>query len=278
MRLTGLTLRERLTRGMPPRVPEPMVMDEEDAVAAFDIVHPLLQLPVYRISAEATSRLLPDGGTLLDLGSGTGQLLAHLAAARPDLRAIGTDLAETMLDRGRAVLAEAGLSARVELRLADMTALPDDLPSAPDAISCVWALHHLPTREDLVKCLSEIARIRDGSGCAVWILDFARLRNARTPEALLDLAPDAPGRLREDGVASLRAAWSVEELREAASEAGLRDLGGGPQRPLGQLQVLWAAGREDRPSGHKTRWHPEPLTGTSRRLSQLISTGLPLPS
>jgi SAM-dependent methyltransferase len=276
-RLAGLTVRERLTRSMPPRVPEPMVMDEEEAVAAFDVADPVLQLPVYRVSAEATSRLLPEGGRLLDLGSGTGRLLAHLASARPDIHATGTDLAERMLTRGRAMLDEERLDGRIELRQADMTALPDDLPSAPDAVSCVWALHHLPTRDDLVRCLAEIRRIRDASGCAVWILDFARLRNARAPEALVRLAPDAPARLRADGVASLRAAWTVEDLRAAANEAGLGDLAGGPNRPLGQLQVLWEPGRDRRPSGHETRWSAEPLPQPSRRLARMVAIGLRLP-
>ena len=62
------------------------------------------------------SRLLPEEGVALDLGSGSGQLLANLARARPDVRAIGTDLAESMLETGHELLRQAGLADRIELR------------------------------------------------------------------------------------------------------------------------------------------------------------------
>jgi tRNA (cmo5U34)-methyltransferase len=276
--LAGLAMREALTRRTPARVPEPMVMEGEESAAAFDVAHPVLQLPIYRVSAEATSRLLPENGMLVDLGSGTGQLLAHLATARADISAVGTDLAESMLARGRSMLVATGLADRIELRLADMTSLPDDLPSDPDAVSCVWAMHHLPTRDHLVACLREIARIRHASDCAVWILDFARPRHDRTPQRLVDLAPDAPPQLRADGIASMKAGWSPDEFRAAADEAGLDDLRGGRTRPLGHLQTWWAPARNGRASAHDARWNPPPLPVHVRRLTHHFRMGVRLPA
>src|SRR5688572_231566 len=98
-----------------------MVMDEPEGVAAFHVADPVLQLPVYHFNASALSALAPAGAHVLDLGSGSGRLLAHLAACRPDLTITGTDLAETMLDTGRSLLEAEGLADRVTLRAADMT-------------------------------------------------------------------------------------------------------------------------------------------------------------
>jgi ubiquinone/menaquinone biosynthesis C-methylase UbiE len=278
-RLATQLVRERMTRAERPRTPEPMVMDDEASVAAFHIAHPIYQLPVYRLNAEAMSRLLPEEGVVLDLGSGSGQLLAHLARARPDVRAMGTDLAESMLETGRVLLREAGLADRVELVQADMTELSTDISERVDLISTIWALHHLPTQEHLERCLAQIARVRDRTGCAVWIFDFARLRRDATIHALIDLAPDAPQRLQEDGFASVRAAWSEAELRAAMDGAGLSDLRGGRERIMGHVQAYHAAARDAQPSGHAARWTPSELPRESARLVRMLRVGLPsLPS
>ena len=250
-------------------------MDDEVSVAAFHVAHPIYQLPAYRLNAEAMSRLLPEEGVVLDLGSGSAQLLAHLARARPDIRAIGTDLAESMLETGRGLLRDSGLVDRVELRSADMTELPPDLPDRVDLVSTSWALHHLPTREHLARCLDQIARVRELTGCAVWIFDFARLRRDATMRAVIDLAKDPPQRLREDGLASLRAAWSESEIREAMAQAGLTDLRGGRERIIGFLQAYHAPARQGRPSGHTAHWAPSPLPRESKQMLRGIRVGLP---
>lgn len=268
-------LRERTTRAERPRTPEPMVMDDEASVAAFHVAHPIYQLPAYRLNAEAMSRLLPEEGVVLDLGSGSAQLLAHVARARPDIRAIGTDLAESMLDTGRGLLRDSGLADRVELRTADMTELPSDLPDRVDLVSTSWALHHLPTRKHLARCVEQMAGVRERTGCAVWIFDFARVRRQATMRALIDLAKDAPQRLREDGLASLRAAWSESELREAMAEGGLAELRGGRERIIGFLQAYHAPARPARPSGHAAHWTPSPLPRESKRILRRIRAGLP---
>ncbi len=278
-RLAMQVLRERMTRAERPRTPEPMVMDDETSVAAFHTANTVYQLPVYRVNAEAMSRLLPEEGVVLDLGSGSAQLLAHLARARPDVSAIGTDLAESMLETGRGLLREAGLAGRVELVQADMTELAVELPERIDLISTVWALHHLPTQENLERCLAQIARIRGRTGCAVWIFDFARLRRDETIHALIALSQDAPERLREDGFASIRAAWSEPELRMAMAEAGLGDLRGGRERIIGHVQAYYAEARDARPSAHVRRWNSEELPRETRRLARRLRAGLPsLPS
>lgn len=277
-RLIANLVLERFARSERPRVPEPMVMDDEMSVAAFHTADPILQLPIYRFNALAMSALLPEGGSVLDLGSGSGRLLAHLAEARPDIRAVGTDLAETMLATGRTSLEGVSLDERVELRRADMTQLPADLPTDVDLVSTVWALHHLPTADDLRRCVGEVARVREASGCAVWIFDFARLHRQATFEAIVALAPDAPQRLREDGIASERAAWSVGQLRDALAEAGLGDLQGGREGRIGHLQAYFAPARDARPSGHAAHWSAPALPRASDVFFRRVRAGMPSPT
>lgn len=125
--------------------------------------------------------------------------------------------------------------------ICDITALPADLPTDIDLISTVWAQHRLPTYEHLRRCLSEIARIRKATGCAVWIFDFARLHRQATFDAIVAMSPRAPQRLREDGIASERAAWSVRELRKALDGARLHYLQGGPERKIGSFAGILRA-------------------------------------
>jgi tRNA (cmo5U34)-methyltransferase len=277
-RFRATLLLERFARSERRRVPEPMVMDDQESVAAFHVADPILQLPIYRFNALAMSALLPEGGSLLDLGSGSARLLAHVGEARPDIRAVGTDLAETMLATGRVSLKEAGLDNRISLRQADMTELPADLPSDIDLVSTVWALHHLPTEEHLHRCLREIARLRETTGCAVWIFDFARLHRNATFKAIVNRSPQAPQRLREDGIASERAAWSFAELRAALDAAGLGDLTGGPERRVGHLQAYFALPRNGRPSGHAANWAAPALPSASEGICRRLREGIQSPA
>jgi hypothetical protein len=158
-----------------------------------------------------------------------------------------------------------------------MTRLDPDVPTEVDLVSTVWALHHLPSEEHLHGCLSEIARIREATGCAVWVFDFARLRRAATFEAVVALNPGAPPRLRDDGLASGRAAWSEQEMRSALRAAGLGDLQGGRERRLGALQAYFAPRRDGRPSAHARHWSAPPLPRAAEAMYRRQCTTIPSP-
>jgi tRNA (cmo5U34)-methyltransferase len=240
------------------RVPEPMAMDDPGAVAAFDSAHPVLQAPIYRLNAHALSRLLLD-----------------LALGRPDVRIAGLDLAPNMVAAARRAFDEAGVPDRASVERGDMTAV-DVVPDRVDVISCVWALHHLPDREHALRCLREIARLRAEHGAAVWIFDFARLRDAAVLQAIMDAVPAVPARLYEDGLASEAAAWTAGEMREMLDADGLGDLTGGCERRIGHLQA-WTTGVPDTTAAHERRWRAAELRPqAAEELYRRLSAGLGL--
>src|SRR4051812_1777019 len=126
-RVPVLVVRERLASEGRTRVPEPMVMDDPAAVAAFDALGaaaPSL-IATYDVVARAIDSLLPPGGRMLDLGSGWGVFLAHVASRRPDVTITGVDLSSPMRATAEERFKSSGLSDRVTIVEGDVTALPD---------------------------------------------------------------------------------------------------------------------------------------------------------
>jgi SAM-dependent methyltransferase len=148
---------EKLARGERGRVPEPMVMDEPQGVQQYDEIGGSVQVGIHHFNALGISRLLPRDGMLLDLGCGSGRLLARLAHGRPDARLIGLDLSEPMLETGRRMLEREGLADRVELRRGDITTFDAELSESFHVISCNFTLHQLPSEDLARSCLEAIA-------------------------------------------------------------------------------------------------------------------------
>lgn len=222
------------------RVPEPMVMDEPPAAAAFheagDLHGPLG--PQYELCARGMSRLLRRDGVVMDLGSGSGRYLALLAQRRPDIRILGVELSVPMLTLGNRLLVGENLEGPVQLVHGDMTDCVRLMPERVDLLSCVLALHQLPSEAMLLSTLQEIATIRRETGCAVWIWDLARLKD---PAVMRDWIGDGAGHdhlFLRDAMASEAASWTLAELTDALEDAGLsgfRHCSSNP--PL--LQVHW---------------------------------------
>lgn len=271
-KVVALALRDRMARRGRARVPEPMVMDDPEGVRVFHESAVDVQLPVYEFNASSMSRLVPEGGSVLDLGSGSGQLAAHLVTGRPDATVRCVDLSQPMVDTGRRQAAERGMD-RVGFVVGDITALDGEVVGTPDLVCCAWVLHQLPDRETVVAALRQIATIREQHGSALWIYDMARLRRAETMPALFDLInPGADPRLRVDGLASEAAAWTVEELTESLAEAGLTGLSWCRDRLLGLHQAWWAPGRDGHPA--PAEWTSPPMPPAVRRSADRLAQGM----
>jgi tRNA (cmo5U34)-methyltransferase len=267
-------LRERRAAAGRDREPEPMTMDEPEAVAEFHAAGSETSLPVYDFNARALGRLLPRGGTLLDLGSGSARLLGYLAQRRPDLRIVGLDLSDEMLLLGRRWLAEVGVGDRVELRKADITCFDSDVPGELDAVSCIWALHHLPTNDLVAACLRGIEATRRRTKCALWLFDFVRYRDARTfPAFVAAFRSPGPAATR-DGLASERAAFTYEELRGHLAATRLGDLRGARSRLTGMYQCHWIRGGHAFGADNRA-WKDAPLAWNLRALAALMARDFP---
>ncbi|HEY3682515.1 MAG TPA: class I SAM-dependent methyltransferase [Streptosporangiaceae bacterium] len=101
---------------------------------------------------------------LLDLGCGRGAVLVAAARRLPAGRAVGADLwdgKDQSGNRPEAALANAaaaGVADRVEVRTADMTALPfaDD---SFDVVTSALAIHNIPSAEARYRAVDEAMRV-----------------------------------------------------------------------------------------------------------------------
>lgn len=267
--------REKLARGERAREVggEPAVMDEIQGVQEYDALGETAEVGQHNFAARAMSRLLPEGGTVVDLGCGSGRLLARLAHGRPDARIIGFDLSEPMLETARSNLDREGIG-NVELRLGDITSFSGNLGESPDLVSTNFALHHLPDEGALRRCFDDMARVRASSGCGIWIHDFARLRHPGSWPAIASMANWPGPVVFSDAIESERAAFSETEMVAQLEAAGLPDLEHLRSRPLGEQQVHWVAGR-GRPHPVTGIWQERALPEGTRLLAEVATRAYP---
>jgi SAM-dependent methyltransferase len=226
------------------REPEPSAaMDSAENVEAFDQqgLQEGPMMPLYHFNSLAISRLLPEGGRLLDLGSGSGRLLAHLATGRPDVEILGIELAQPMVDLGNRMFEREGLFPRVRLERGDMTAFGTRPFDRLDAISINLALEHL---EDFSAVQTLVAHVGESArkfGCGFWLFNHTRPKTravaALFPEAM---TPEAPPHFKADSRNSLIASWRYSELLPVLRSALGDRLHGRVSRLLPFYLAFWA--------------------------------------
>lgn len=100
----------------------------------------------------------PPGGSVLEIGCGTGRNLIAAARAWPDARFCGIDISEAMLETARAKVARAGLAHRIALARGDATAFDADALFGRAAFDRVFQSYTLSMIPDWQ------AAIREGAG------------------------------------------------------------------------------------------------------------------
>ena len=222
--VTKVLLRELMTRGRVPRIPEPdLVMDDPDKVAAFTRAgrEDGVMAPVYLYHCAQVCEIVRPGDQVVDLGCGPATQLAMIARLNPETQFLGVDFSDEMLDRARSHVAAEGLS-NVRFHKADMSQLGFLADRSVDAVYSTVALHHLPSLETLRRTFAEVGRIlrRDGG---VYIVDFGRLKSKKSIEYFAyQYADRQPELFTLDYLYSLNAAFTADDFRHV-TRAHLND-------------------------------------------------------
>ena len=210
--------RELVSRERSPRRTEPdLVMDDPEKVAAYTRAgrEDGVMAPVYLFHCAQVCEVIRPGDTVVDLGCGPATQLAMVARLNPDVRFVGVDLSEEMLERARAYGAEQGLG-NVAFQQADVTDLGFLGDASVDAVFSTVALHHLPDVDHLERTFAEVARVlRPGGG--LYLVDFGHLKSEKSIEYFAYQYSDRqPELFTLDYLYSLRAAFPLADFQRLA--------------------------------------------------------------
>jgi ubiquinone/menaquinone biosynthesis C-methylase UbiE len=138
------------------------------SAGVYDLVTHLLFGRRYDEIARSIAAEAPDGGTLVDLGSGTGEVLMRVSALAPTLHLTGVDIDEEMVARANRKAMRSfpqDSVRRPQFVVADAAALPFPDGSV-DLVVSSYAVHHLPDRH---AARSEIMRVlKPGGRAIIW--------------------------------------------------------------------------------------------------------------
>jgi ubiquinone/menaquinone biosynthesis C-methylase UbiE len=139
-----------------------------DHAAGYDRIASRVFRRLYaRVAADVAAAGLADGGRVLDVGTGPGQVPLRIADARPRLQLDGLDLSADMIERARHNATVGGVADRMSFTVGDVAALP--YPDAAfDLVVSTMSQHHWP---DADAGLRELRRVLRPAG-QVWIYDL----------------------------------------------------------------------------------------------------------
>jgi ubiquinone/menaquinone biosynthesis C-methylase UbiE len=205
-----------------PRVPEPEEMDTADEVESYSSAAAARHLDaIDNTFVEHLLRLLPSSTTSnrnlgcgLDIGSGPAEIAIKLLKCLPSLRMVCADLSPNMLARAKQNAITAGVSDRLMLIRADGHALPFRDGSFP-VVTCNSVLHHA---RDPVAFIIEMARV-SSANAAILLRDLRRPNRLLLGWHLWRHGHYYHGTMRTHFDASVRAAYTVEELQEMVLSA-----------------------------------------------------------
>lgn len=198
------------------RTPEPELMNERDQAAAYaaaDWSESHGKIPGY-FRARFPKFV---SGQVLDLGCGPADVAVRFVKAFPLAIAVGVDGSEAMLAFGRQRVKQERLESRITLL---NHFLPDPVLEKQqfDAIICNSLLHHFGDPVALWRTAAKCVK----PGAPILMVDLLRPPDQDTVVRMVnEHAKDAPEILQRDFIASLHAAYTVDEVRRQLDAAGL---------------------------------------------------------
>lgn len=198
------------------RIPEPELMDDPEQAAAYAAAD---FSDANRLFLALFAEKFPghEPRQVVDLGCGPGDIPLAFARRQRACRVVGVDGSAAMLAiarRQRESCPE--LRERVDFRLARLPGAA--LPAGFDTVLSNSLLHHLADPLDLWR---EVRRLGN-PGAAVLVMDLIRPRSEDEARDLVHrYAAGAPPVLQRDFFHSLRAAYTVAEVRSQLVDAEL---------------------------------------------------------
>lgn len=204
------------------RIPEPELMDEEEqaqvyACADFSEPHDLF-IKIFQEKFPSLNSSFND--VVLDLGCGPCDVIRRFANAYPDAGFHAVDGAAEMLKHAQQLNEKAGLTTRIKLIEG---CIPEvKLPQQHyHAIISNSLLHHLADPSVLWKSIQQHAK----PFAHIFVMDLMRPVDEETVKFLsAEYAANESDILKNDFENSLRAAYSVKEVRQQFDEVGLANL------------------------------------------------------
>jgi S-adenosylmethionine-diacylgycerolhomoserine-N-methlytransferase len=114
---------------------------------------------------------VPPGGTVLEIGCGTGRNLIALAKRHPTAQLYGIDISEQMLETARNAAIKAGVSHRIALALGDATKLNPAAAFGQTAFDRVFFSYSLSMIPDWAEALNQAVHVLRPRGEA-HVVDF----------------------------------------------------------------------------------------------------------
>lgn len=147
---------------------------------------------------------LPEEGSLLDFGCGSGEFLAYLRSRRPNLKVKGVDYSAKSVEMVR----RAGFDADV------LDILRDDLEDKFDFITCFEVLEHIPEAEKAMRKLRQACAKRmyvsvPNVGCIGCRLRLGLFGRFPTTRCIMHIKEHVRF-------------WTVRDFREWAQHYGMR--------------------------------------------------------
>jgi ubiquinone/menaquinone biosynthesis C-methylase UbiE len=215
-----------------PRVPEPEVMDDAGEVEAYSSSAAQKYLSAidntfvaHSLRLIAHFRALDVAGSVLDIGTGPGQIAIKLASYLPDWLIVGVDRSPNMIRTALAARAAPPSSPRPGPKPAGLEFLVADgnrLPFADDSfdlVLCNSVLHHF---EDPAGVLTEIARVAGADG-AILLRDIRRPSLIGFPFHSRWFGRHYSGTMYKLYCDSLRSAYTFKEVSAMLRESSLRE-------------------------------------------------------
>jgi ubiquinone/menaquinone biosynthesis C-methylase UbiE len=199
------------------RIPEPEIMSGEEEAEAYASATALKHLESLDDSfVERALTLGVASGIVLDVGTGPGQIPIKLALRNPALIIHAIDLAHAMLRRAALDAGRWGVDMRILLNYGDAKEIPYDR-GLFDMVLCNSVLHHVA---DPVRLIEEMARVCKTEG-ALLLRDLRRPNRVAYRYHVRKHGRCYDGRMRQLFEASVRSAYTLDELRELARKSGV---------------------------------------------------------